>query len=47
MKKDGRIILGEGGFGKVRIALSLLENISKPGDMICVKKTKPFKKAKT
>ena len=31
--------MGKGGFGTVRLALSLLENISKPGEIICVKKT--------
>ena len=26
-----KIIIGKGGFGTVRLALSLLENIAKPG----------------
>ena len=36
----GKIVLGQGAFGKVRLAINLFENMSKPGDIICVKKTK-------
>ena len=40
-KMDGnKIILGKGSFGTVKIAISLTECISKPCDIICVKKTK-------
>ena len=35
-----KIILGEGNFGKVRLALCLSNSISKPCDLICVKKSK-------
>ena len=40
--KDSKIILGKGSFGKVRLAVSLLENLSMPGELICVKKSKTF-----
>ena len=37
---DGnKIILGKGGFGTVKVAISLTEVISKPCDLICVKKS--------
>ena len=38
--KGNKIILGEGNFGKVKLALSLTDNKSKPCDLICVKKSK-------
>ena len=37
--QGNKIILGKGGFGTVKIAISLTENISKPCDLICIKKT--------
>ena len=38
--KGNKIILGKGSFGTVKIGLSLTENISKPCDLICIKKSK-------
>ena len=38
-----RVEIGKGTFGIVRFALSLLETESKPGDLICVKKSRSFK----
>ena len=38
-----RIEIGKGSFGIVRFALSLLETEAKPGDLICVKKSKSYK----
>ncbi|WP_342267925.1 pentapeptide repeat-containing protein [Candidatus Tisiphia endosymbiont of Empis tessellata] len=35
-----QITIGKGGFGTVRFALSLFDAKSKPGDLICIKKTK-------
>ena len=35
-----KIIIGKGSFGTVKLALSLIENISKPCQLICVKKSK-------
>ena len=43
---DNKIIIGKGGFGKVRLGLSLIEAKCKPGDLICVKKSKSFKHLK-
>ncbi len=43
-KQTHKTILGKGGFGKVRLALTLLQARSYPGDLICVKKTYSFKK---
>ena len=40
--KNDKIILGEGNFGKVKLAISLTGSISKPCDLICVKKSKKF-----
>ena len=37
-----KIILGKGKFGKVRLGLSLIENLSKPGEIIAIKKTHGF-----
>ena len=41
MKKmtENKIILGEGSFGKVKLALSLLDCISKAGELVCSKKS--------
>ncbi len=38
--KEKKIIIGKGGFGTVKLCLSLLETKSKPGDVICIKKSK-------
>ena len=41
IKNKKKIIIGEGGFGKVRFALSLFElDKVKAGEVICIKKTK-------
>ncbi len=45
--KGNKIILGEGNFGKVKLALSLSDNKSKPCDLICVKKSKKIKNLDT
>ena len=37
-----RVEIGKGSFGIVRFALSLLETEAKPGDLICVKKSRSF-----
>ncbi|WP_375330738.1 NACHT and WD40 repeat domain-containing protein [Candidatus Tisiphia endosymbiont of Oplodontha viridula] len=39
-KQLEQITIGKGGFGTVRFALSLFDAKSKPGDLICIKKTK-------
>ena len=39
--KKQKIVIGKGGFGTVRFALSLSESdILKPGEVVCIKKTK-------
>jgi serine/threonine protein kinase len=39
---SAKVVLGAGGFGKVRFALSLFTAKASPADIICVKKTKNF-----
>jgi serine/threonine protein kinase len=42
-----QITIGKGGFGTVRFALSLFDAKSKPGDLVCIKKTKSIKGLET
>jgi len=39
IKKDDKIILGQGNFGKVKLGISLFKNVVKPGTVICIKKS--------
>ena len=41
-KKGDKIVLGKGGFGTVRFALSLFRSRSDCGEVICIKKTRSF-----
>ena len=41
--RGDKIVLGKGGFGKVRLALNLFRGKKDPGDIVCIKKTKNFK----
>jgi WD40 repeat protein/serine/threonine protein kinase len=34
------LIIGQGGYGKVRLGISLFKSSTMPGDVICIKKTK-------
>ena len=38
--RGDKIVLGKGGFGKVRLALNLFRGKKDPGDVVCIKKTR-------
>ncbi len=40
--EDDKIVIGQGGFGAVKFALSLFQGKASPGDVICIKKSKNF-----
>ncbi|WP_342269666.1 WD40 domain-containing protein [Rickettsia endosymbiont of Orchestes rusci] len=45
--ENQQITIGKGGFGTVRFALSLFDSKSKPGEVVCIKKTKSIKDPET
>ena len=43
VSQGDKVIIGQGGFGKVKFALSLFGSKKGPGEIICVRKTRNFK----